>query len=84
MMRITKSDKIDPPGYCIAVCHDIDELELVNHAAKSDILKVNFVQAHGTQTPPPSQSCIPKISTSSALKVVSKIVWVVVFVSTLS
>ena len=41
-MLITKSDKIDPPGYCIAVAHDNEDLDIVNHASKSDILKVIF------------------------------------------
>ena len=41
-MRITKSDKIEPAGYCVAVSHDIDDLELVNHAAKSDIMRVSY------------------------------------------
>ena len=40
IFRITKSDKIDPPGYCLAVSHEIDDLECLNHAAKADILKV--------------------------------------------
>ena len=43
--RITKSDKIDPPGYCIAVSHEVDDLECLNHAAKADILKVKFLFA---------------------------------------
>ena len=42
MLRITKSDKIYPTGYCVAISHDVDELDIVNHAAKSDILKVIF------------------------------------------
>ena len=40
IFRITKSDKIEPAGYCIAVSHDVDEFDCLNHAAKSDILKV--------------------------------------------
>ena len=40
IIRITKSDKIDPPGYCIAVSHEVDDLECLNLAAKADILKV--------------------------------------------
>lgn len=42
IFRITKSDKIDPAGYCVAVSHDIDELDCLNHAAKSDILRVSI------------------------------------------
>ena len=40
IFRITKSDKIDPPGHCVAVSHDVDDFECLNHASKSDILKV--------------------------------------------
>ena len=39
-IRIVKSDKITPPGLCVAVNHDIDELETLNFAFKSDIMKV--------------------------------------------
>ena len=42
-MRITKTDKIDPPGYAVAVCHDLEELDVVNFASKSDILKVCLI-----------------------------------------
>ena len=42
IMRITKSDKIDPPGYCVAISHDNEDFEILNHASKCDILKVGL------------------------------------------
>ena len=39
-MRISRSDKIDPPGYCVAISHDQEDFDFVNHAYKTDIMKV--------------------------------------------
>ena len=43
MMRLSKSNKIDPPGYCVAISHDVDEFEYINQASKSDIMKVRLI-----------------------------------------
>ena len=45
VMNICKSSKITPSGYCVAVSHDVDEFDAVNHAAKSEIMKVNNPQS---------------------------------------
>ena len=39
-MRISRSDKIDPPGYCVAISHDQEDFDFVNHAYKKGIMKV--------------------------------------------
>ena len=46
VMRITRSDKIEPPGYCIAISHDTEELEFVNQASKASILQVGPSNSH--------------------------------------
>ena len=43
MFRITKSDKIDPPGYCVAVSHEIDELQTLNFSAMNKTVYGKFV-----------------------------------------
>ena len=51
-MRISRSDKIDPPGYCVAISHDQEDFDFVNHAYKTDIMKVNlnFEKMHMQET----------------------------------
>ena len=42
IFRVIKSEKIETPGYCLAISHDIDDLEILNHASKADVLRVRI------------------------------------------
>ena len=42
IMRISKSDKINPPGYCLALSHDAEDTDVLNFASKSDVMRVSL------------------------------------------